>query len=85
MSTIERKDLVRAVLASRDELDPKLETDVLVAVVQAEVDAAGDAEAALRAIDVAVSSAMRRGAGSVLPVLDAPAVGDDAATFEDEA
>ena len=36
MTTIERKDLVNAVLASRDELDPDLETELLEAIVDAE-------------------------------------------------
>lgn len=72
MSTIERKDLVRAVLASRDEVDPDLETVLLEAVVEAEVDAAADGEAALRSIGAAVSAAIERGVGHVAQAAGAP-------------
>lgn len=71
MSTIERKDLVRAVLVSRDELDPGLETDLLIAIVTAEAEAAGDAEVALRAIEAAVGDALKRGVGRTEPTVDA--------------
>ena len=63
MTTIERKDLVDAVVASRDEIDPDLETELLQAIVDAEAGAAGDAVAAIRGIDEAVSAAIVRGVG----------------------
>jgi hypothetical protein len=65
LTTIEHKDLVDAVLATRDLLDPDLETEVLEAVVDAEAAAAGDGEAAMRAIDAAVTAAIERGVGYV--------------------
>lgn len=65
MSTIERKDLVRAVLASRDELDSELETHLLESIVDAEANAAGDGDAALRAVEAVVSAAVQRGVGNV--------------------
>ena len=67
MTTIERKDLVDAVLHSRDEIDPELDTELLQAVVDAEAGAAGDGESALRAIDATVAAAIRRGVGHVEP------------------
>lgn len=63
MKNIERKDLVDAVLASRDEVDPDLETTLLEAIVDAETDSAGDGGAAMQAIDAALSAAIGRCAG----------------------
>lgn len=60
MKSIERKDLVDAVLASRDEVDPDLETGLLEAIVDAEIDSAGDGDAAMRAIDAALTAAIGR-------------------------
>ena len=65
MKTIERKDLVAAVLASRDEIDPDLEAELLEAIVDAEWDSGGDSEAAIAAIDAALTSAIGRGVGNV--------------------
>lgn len=63
MKNIERKDLVDAVLASRDEVDPDLETELLETIVDAETDSAGDGDVAMRAIDAAVTAAIGRGVG----------------------
>lgn len=63
MATIDERDLVEAVMASRDEVAPDIDAELLTGILEAEVAAAGDAEQALRAIDVAVSAAMERGAG----------------------
>ena len=63
MKTIERTDLVNAVLASRDEIDPELETELLEAIVDAETNSAGDGDAAMRAIDAALTTAIDRGGG----------------------
>ena len=65
MKKIERRDLVKAVLASRDEVDPGLETELLEAIVDAETASAGDSDAAMRAIDSAVTAAISRGVGYV--------------------
>ena len=65
MKTIERTDLVAAVLASRDELDPDLETDLLEAIVDAEWGSSGDSDAAMAAIDAALTAAIERGVGIV--------------------
>ena len=65
MATIERTDLINAVLQSRDELDADLDSDFLAAVVDAEADAAGDGDAAIRSIDAAVVAAIARGVGHV--------------------
>lgn len=78
MTTIERKDLVDAVLASRDEVDPDFESDLLEAIVDAEADAAGDGDAAMRAIDAAVTSGIERGVGYLEEMEPADAAGDDA-------
>ena len=56
---------MNAVLASRDEIDPELETELLVAIVDAETNFAGDGDAAMRAIDAALTAALGRGVGSV--------------------
>ncbi len=80
MTTTERNDLVNAVLASRDELDPDFDTELLEAIVDAEAGLAGDGEAAMRAIDVAVTAALERGVGNVQEPEPAPcesAEGDD--------
>ena len=63
MKNIERKDLIDAVLVSRDEIDPELETELLVAIVDAETDFAGDGDAAMRAIDAALTAAIDRSVG----------------------
>lgn len=73
MTTIEHTDLVTAVLASRDAIEPDLETELLEAIVNAEVDAA-DADSAMHGIDVAVSAAIDRGVGYLD---DAEAASDD--------
>ena len=76
MKNIERRDLVRAVLASRDEIDPGLETELLEAIVDAETDSAGDSDVAMRAIDAALTAAIARGVGNVQ--------GENAAAATDE-
>ena len=65
MKNIERKDLVSAVLESRDTIDPELDTELLEDVVDAESDSAADGDAAIRAIDAAVTAAIVRGVGYV--------------------
>ena len=65
MKNIERKDLLKAVLTSRDVVDPELETELLEAIVDAETDSAGDATSAMRAIDAALTAAIDRGVGYV--------------------
>ena len=65
-----------AVLASRDEIDPDLETELLEAIVDAETDSAGDSDEAMRAIDAALTAAIGRGAGN--------AQGEDATAATDE-
>lgn len=64
MTATERTDLVDAVLASREELDPGLDAELLVAIVDAEATAAGDGDAAIRTIDAAVTAAIARGVGA---------------------
>ncbi len=86
MTTIERKDPVDAVMASRDEIDADLETELLAAIVDAEATAAGDGDAATRAIDAAVTAAIERGVGhheeTEAPAADIDAYNEDE---EDEA
>lgn len=65
MGTIERSDLIKAVLQSRDQLDPNLDTQLLEDIVNAEADAAGDADSAVRAIDAVVIDAVARGVGHI--------------------
>ena len=65
MKTNERTDLVAAVLASRDEIDPDLETELLEAIVDAEWGSGGDSDAAMAAIDAALTAAIDRGVGNV--------------------
>ena len=48
-------------LASRDTIDPELETRLLEAIVDAEATSSGDGDAAMRAIDAAVTAAINRG------------------------
>jgi hypothetical protein len=60
-----RKDMVDAVLRARDQLDPEFDTELLEAIVDAEADAPGDAEAALRQIDAGVTGAIDRGFGHI--------------------
>ena len=64
MKTIERTDLVAAVLASRDEIDPDLETELLEEIVDAEWGSSGDSDAAMAAIDAALTAAIERGVGN---------------------
>lgn len=71
MATIERTDLINAVLRSRDELDADLDSDFLTAVVDAEADAGGDGDAAIRSIDTVVVAAIARGVGHVQPAAEA--------------
>ena len=65
MKSSEHTDLVNAVSASRDEIDPELEMELLEAIVIAEINSAGDSDAATRAIDAALTAAIDRGVGSV--------------------
>jgi len=63
LTTTERTDLVGAVMASRLDVAPGLDAMLLEAIVDAETAAAGDAAAAMSAIDAAVTAAMERGVG----------------------
>ena len=83
MKNIERNDLVNAALASRDEIDPELETQLLEAIVDAEADSAGDGDAAMRAIDDALIAAASRGVGYVQEV-DAEEATEDNVTGDGE-
>ena len=65
MKSNEHKDLVNAVLASRDEIDPELDTTLLEAIVDAEIDSAGDGDAAMHAINAALTAAVERSVGYV--------------------
>jgi hypothetical protein len=65
VTTTERSDLIRAVLASRDELDPDLDTKLLEAIVDAEAGLPEDGQGAMRAIDAAVTAAIERGVGKL--------------------
>ena len=65
MKSSELKDLVNAVLTSRDAIDPELETELLEAIVDAEINSAGDGDAAMRAIDAVLTAAIEPGIGSV--------------------
>jgi hypothetical protein len=56
-------DLIKAVLATRDELDPDLDAALLEAIVDAETDSDGEGDTAMRAIDKAVTAAIDRGVG----------------------
>lgn len=76
METNERTDLVAAVLASRNEIDPELETELLEAIVDAECSSGGDSDEAMRAIDAALSAAIDRGVGNDQGEI-APAATDD--------
>ena len=76
MKTIERTDLVAAVLASRDEIDPDLETELLEEIVDAEWGSSGDSDAAMAAIDAALTAAIERGVG-IVPRGTAPAATHD--------
>ena len=80
VTTTERSDLVNAVLTSRDELDPDLDTELLKAIVNAEAGLLGDSDAARRAIDAAVTAALERGVGKVQEPEPAPG---EAAEHED--
>ena len=77
MKNIERKDLVSAVLESRDTIDPELDTELLEDVVDAESDSAGGGDAAIRAIDAAVTAAIVRGVGYVQETSTAAASDDN--------
>jgi hypothetical protein len=63
LTWIERKDLLDAVLASRNDVAPGFDMELLEAIVDAEAEAAGDADFAMRAISGAVTTAMARGVG----------------------
>jgi hypothetical protein len=65
LTAIERKELIDAVLASRSEVFPGFDTELLEAIVDAEAAAAGDADIAMRAVRAAVTAAMARGVGRV--------------------
>ena len=65
MTTVERNDLINAVLRSRDELDPGLDAEFLVAILNAEADAVGDGDAAIRSIDTVVDAAIAQGIGHI--------------------
>lgn len=65
MKSSEHKDLVNAVLASRDDIDPELESGLLEAIVDAETNSGGDGDAAMRAIDAAVTAAIERDVSAV--------------------
>lgn len=78
MTTTERKELLDAVLTTRDSMDPDLESELLIAIVDAERAAGGDVDVAKRAIDAAVTAAIGRGVGS------AQDAGDLAENQEDE-
>jgi hypothetical protein len=75
MTKIELKDLMVAVLASRQEVDPDLEIELLEAIVKVEAQAAGDVNAAMVAIDTAITAAIARGVG-YLPEVEASTTGD---------
>lgn len=77
MKDTERKDLVNAVLASRDEIDPELETELLKAIVDAEIDSALGGDAAMDTIAAALTSATNRGIGDAPKVDAAEATEDD--------
>lgn len=63
MTTIELSELLEVVLATRDEIEPDLDGELLEAIVNAEAVAEGDGDAAMQKIDAAVTAAMDRGAG----------------------
>ena len=89
MKNSEHQDLVGAVLASRDEIDPELETELLEAIVDAETNSAGDGDVAMRAIDAALTAAIDRGVGYVQGADSSEATKDNVngggADFEDGA
>lgn len=68
---------MNALLASRDEIDPELETELLEAIVDAEMVSAGDGDMAIHAIDVALNAAIDRGVGYVQEAGAAEATEDD--------
>lgn len=74
---IDRAELVSAVLASRADRAPDFDEKLLEAIVDAELDAAGDADQALLVIGKAMDEAMARGVGAeqdpVDPDVDAAA------------
>lgn len=55
---------MNAVLASRDDIDPELESGLLEAIVDAATNSGGDGNAAMRAIDAAVTAAIERDVGA---------------------
>lgn len=55
---------MNAVLASRDDIDPELESGLLEAIVDAATNSGGDGDAAMRAIDAAVTAAIERDVGA---------------------
>lgn len=86
MTATERTDLVDAVLASREELDPGFDAELLVAMMDAEASAAGDGDAAIRAIDAAVTAALGRGVGAEEVVASIPDMGngDEGELYEED-
>ena len=77
MKDVERKCLLNAALASRDDIDPELETELLEAIVDAEIDSAPNGDAAMDAIDAALTAAINRGVGDIQEVDAAQATEDD--------
>ncbi len=84
MTTIERKNLVNAVFASRDAVDPDFETVLLEAIVDAEANSVGDGDSAMRAIDAAVTAAIDRGVGYLQEAEAAATANDDGADEDEE-
>ena len=74
---------MNAVLASRDEIDPELEAEFLEAIVDAETDSAGDGDAAIRAINAALTAAISRSIGKVQEADTAEATAGDGKIKED--
>ena len=64
-------------MASRDRVAPELDTQLLEAIVDAEIESAGDGEVAMRAIDAAVTASISRGVGQVQEVDQTNATEDD--------
>ena len=80
MATTERAELIKAVLTTRDELDPDFEAQLLEDIVDVEAASGGDGEEAMRAIDKAVTSAIDRGVSHLEEPNDAAGAGSGANT-----
>jgi len=65
--TTEHSDLLKAVLTTRDKIDPDLDAELLKAIVDAETVYAADGDQAISAIDTAVTSAIERGVSAQSP------------------